>query len=173
MAYRNYVHIARSDIYPCCVVAPVVHVGMHAEATLSGRKKIDYSDLPRAGLCVSCHLDENFGLYFGPPHHRSCPTSDIAHWSALMAASGTDPGRGQHRGHEWCHWRRQQAALRATVSARSEHFAKTLEESHTLAFHVCISRPPRPRRALQRWESANAKQVVSLPAREAVSRQKV
>ena len=40
-----------------------------------------------------------------------------------------DPGRGQHLGHEWCHWGRQEAALRAMVSARSERFAKALLRS--------------------------------------------
>ena len=49
-------------------------------------------------------------------------------WAAAVAGLGprwrplADPGRGQNLGHEWCHWGRQEAALRAMVSARSERF---------------------------------------------------
>ena len=57
----------------------------------------------------------------------------VRRWSAAATVrlilktseSWTRGATGQHRGHEWCHWRHEEVSLRAMVSARSERFAKT------------------------------------------------
>ena len=98
------------------VIAPtcaVVHVGMQkTHYPIIGREKIGSADLPRA-VSASLARYELFGA---------------TQWQAwrLGWRPVADPGRGQHWGHEWCHLGRQQAALRATVSAQTECFAKML-----------------------------------------------
>ena len=88
------------------LIASMVHVGMQETHY---RQREDRFCRPPA--CQSLRLlpDGNF-------------------WAAAVAGLGprwrpvADPGCG----HEWCHWGRQEAALRAMVSALSEHFDKTL-----------------------------------------------
>ena len=62
-----------------------------------GREEIGSADLSWGGLCVSCPMGN-----FGPPQ-----------WPASVRAARAvaDPGRGQHRAHEWCPSGRQQVSL--------------------------------------------------------------
>ena len=75
------------------------------------------------------HYRQREDRFCRPPACRSLRLlPDGNFWAAAVAGLGprwrpvADPGCG----HEWCHWGRQEAALRAMVSALSEHFDKTL-----------------------------------------------